>query len=176
MSNYFRASFIALALFSGSSISIAQVSNMVCNFALEYEYFPDVVPQLTKSCKEMGGPLESCSSFSFHAIGHPKKFAYSDAMAGIPKENGILAFKPVGLSSFEEKIKGMNTRTWVLGFIDNSGSPSRAEEKFIVIDGAFKPITKLLSYAEKQAFFKNRKNIVVELSDESMSCKPSKKK
>ncbi len=168
--------FLTGLLLSFSLTSLAQQKDVVCNFSLEYEYFPDLYPQLIKTCADFDQATESCSSFSFHAKKSPKKYALTDATAGIQKENGILTFKPVTLSSFEERENGVIARRWMLEFIDNSGSPTRAEERFIVIDGAFKPMTKLMSFVEKNTYLKSRKNLATQPSSDQMSCKHSSAK
>lgn len=166
--------FIVLAVFSCNAFS-APTQNIKCKAELSYEYYPEFIPELTKSCADYGSELEQCTSFSIHAIGNPKKYAYSDAQSGIKKTDGFLDFKPVALSSFEEKTKEGAARRWLLSFIDNSGSASSAEEKFIVIDGAFKPVTPMLSYADKERFLKKTK-FATNVMEETMKCSVSKAK
>ena len=165
---------LALAVLSCNAFA-APVQNIKCKAELPYEYFPEFVPELTKSCVDYGTELEQCSSFSIHAIGDQKKYEYSDAKSGIKKTDGFLDFKPVALSSFEEKTKEGAARRWLLHFVDNSGSPSSAEEKFIVVDGAFKPTTPMMNYMEKERFLKKTK-FATSIMAETLKCSISKAK
>lgn len=161
-----------LSIFSCSAFS-APTQNIKCKAELPYEYFPEFVPELTKSCTDYGQAFEQCTSFSIHAIGSPKKYAYTDTQSAIKKTDGFLDFKPIGLSSFEEKSKDGAARRWLLYFIDNSGSASSAEERFIVLDGAFKPISPMLNYSEKERFLKKTK-FATSVMDETLKCSVSK--
>jgi hypothetical protein len=167
--------FLLVALVSGSLFASAQSQNIICSFQLEFDYFPDVYPELVKSCSEFGGPLEAGKSFAFRAKAN-KKYASTDSVSGIPKENGVLVFKPVSVSSFNEKVGRANETRWLLNLIDNSGSPSRAEERFVVIDGAFKPLTKLLSHSDKEAYIKARPGAAQSLGIVPMKCNASSQK
>lgn len=148
-----------------SLVAVAAVQAVTCSFQLEYEYFPELRPELVKTCSDPEQLSEACTGFSFRSV--DKKHAYTDVTAGVQKERGFVEFKPVSLSSYEEKVRGMIERRWLLYMVDNSGAAA-AQERFAVVDAAFKPVTKVMTYVEKEKYIKTRR---AKVNDEPMKCR-----
>lgn len=171
--NFIKPAFLMLGIISFSAVAAPAV--MKCKIIPAYEYWPELIPEITKVCDDPGTSLEACNAFSVHAVGEQRKYAYTSQQSGIKKENGVLEFKPVGISSYEEKVKDGMVRRWVVYLIDNSGSVSNAQERFIVLDGLFKPITRLMNYADKMKYIDKVKR-GTDLIDEDMKCSVGKGK
>lgn len=101
---------------------------------------------LEKQCVDYGAATEKCTGFHITADGVEEK--YTDTESKIQKEDGYLVFKPYAISEFSEVNNGGKQQRLVISFIDNSGSPSRAEEGFQIIDSGLKPITPLMNIQE----------------------------
>lgn len=147
--------------------------SVVCTGAPEYEYDTAYYPRLSKTCSDIDTPFETCTAFSLSASGH-SALAYGHAKPGIRTVDGVLEFRPSGLSSFERGTPRGNERLWVLALVDNSGSASRAEERFAVLDGAFKPVAPLMDPVAKTAFMRRQK-VALEPMDEILECRPAKR-
>lgn len=170
---HFR-SLVAAALLAATLPAIASdPQRHVCTGAPEYEYDVAYYPRLTKTCSDVDSPLETCTSFTLSASGDPS-FAYDHEQAGIRSVDGVLEFHPVGLSSYERRAHQGPERLGVLSLIDNSGSASRAEERFAVLDGAFKAVAPLMDYAAKEAFMA-RQPLALDPTDEPLTCAPAKR-
>lgn len=112
------------------------------------------MPVLEKSCEGHGTALEVCTSFKLAFAGQNSRL--SELEAAIPTENGLLVFKPVGIAFFDEAIAGVAERRLFMSFIDNSGSPTRAEEAFLALDANLKPLGPLMNSTEANEFIQRR--------------------
>lgn len=102
--------------------------------------------KLAKQCVNYGTPMERCTSFQVVVDGLNVKFTDLDTQ--IEKEDGYLQFKPYAVAEFSELASGRKQQRLVISFIDNSGSPSRAEEGFQILDSNLRPITPLMNIQE----------------------------
>lgn len=145
--------FIALAIFITNSF--AQGKDVICTFKGAPKYVSS--PSLKKHCMNFDSPTETCTKFEVR--GKQKSvWVYQSQIGRFPKDGQFLAFKPYNITYAEEYVGGDGYSRWVLYFIDNSGSPSRAEERFMVLeDGTGKALTKLMSYQEFDAYKKEKR-------------------
>lgn len=127
------------------------------------------VPVLEKICEGHGTALEVCTSFKLELVDQNARL--SELETTIPKENGVLVFKPVGIASFNELVADVAQRRLFLSFIDNSGSPTRAEEAFLALDASLKPLGPLMNYTEANEFVQSRGATLV---PETLDCIPAK--
>lgn len=124
---------------------------------------------LEKQCVDYGSAAEKCTGFHIAVDGIEGK--YTDTESKIQKEDGYLVFKPYAISEFFEVNNGGNQRRLVISFIDNSGSPSRAEEGFQIVDSNLKPITPLLNIQEADDELRRRGAHILALN---LSCAAKK--
>lgn len=157
-----------ICLLSGWSVEglATTFQEIKCTVALAYDYYPAYMPELTKTCIKVGQPTEQCTHFSIHARAFPKKYAYTDRHAAIDRVNGILEFKPVALSSFEEETPEGHARRWMLHFLGNTG---KFKPRFLFLDGAFKPISPMMELTEKERRLK-RHTLLTKIWPETWQC------
>lgn len=139
---------------AASSPALATGSKITCSF----KGTPDHVhpPVLSKLCTDFDTPMETCRSFELSGR-KPFPWAYRSTAHKLPKDGPDLAFKPYGVRFGIEWIGGDGFYRWLVLFIDNSGSGSRAEERFLIVeDGTGTPLSKLMSYREYENFKKSR--------------------
>lgn len=117
---------------------------------------------LEKQCEGHGSAAEKCTGFHVTVDGIQGK--YTDTESKIQKEDGYLVFKPYAISEFSEMSNGEKQQRLVISFIDNSGSPSRAEEGFQIIDSGLKPITPLMNIQEAGDELQRRRASVAALN------------
>lgn len=148
-SYHFRWVFLAFQLFVigfGMTGFASASENIVCSaeWKVGGEIRRNVM--LEKQCVDYGAATEKCTSF--HITVDHIEGKYTDIESKIQKEDGYLVFKPYAISEFSEIKNGEKQQRLVISFIDNSGSPSRAEEGFQIIDSSLKPITSLMNIQE----------------------------
>lgn len=89
------------------------------------------LPQFKKWCTDLDSSLEQCSQFQIKYSGQ----LLSNFDLDIPLQSGTLDFKPVAIAAVYNIAQPSNPQ-WLILLEDNSGSPTRAQERWLYIDSA----------------------------------------
>ena len=134
-----------------SVVSVAHAADITCIFKGTPDYIKP--PVLKKTCVDADTSQETCTQFEIRGQQDKFKWIYQSNKAKLPMTGNLLRFKPYDIKYVDEAIAGNSYTRWLVAMIDNSGSASRAEERFLVLeDGTGKTLSKLMTYVEYEKF------------------------
>ena len=151
-----------------------------CPVELEFDYPLAYAPVLEKTCMDGNTMAERCYDFQIRASGHSHlAWTFESSQIGSTPEyppevnRSIVNFRPVNYSPLHvrsEDPQGSIEILWLIGLIDSSGSPSRAEERFMVLDGQFQPQSPLMTYDEYYGSFEKSLELALPVDWKNFKC------
>lgn len=140
---------------SQESVAVAEASpddgmqwqDQLCTVELEFDYPSDLAPTVEKRCHMPGTSAEICQDF-FIALADGSGRQPATALRIPMQDDGAglrtFTFHPVAWENLQVRRRGVIEQEWVLHLLESWGSPTRAEERFMVFDARLKPKTELI--------------------------------